>query len=199
MDITHRIARATNLRKLAVRETDFRDPRVNVQLNVLRSDDQPLDPADTDTLIVRDKEQMQVKIRNKGTKAIAVAVFYIQNDFAIKTFFPRSYGDFRNVEIEKGGELYRSVKFNINATTLGWEDVIVIAVDAADRHAIDDILKLQQDGFPSRTRSGGSEPTPFRSPLGRLIDDAMNGGTRGPAAALDSYAIRRVSWNVVAD
>jgi hypothetical protein len=200
-DTLHDIARATNLRKMAEQISPSAAPLVDVELQVTR-DGEPFVPADGATAQARDGEVLELHIRNTGRKAVSLAVFYIQNDFAIKAFFPRSDRDFLINVIDKDGSLTKPVKFRINDRTLGWEDIIVIAVDAKDRNAIDDILLLQQAGFASRTRSGGPPPRAFRSALGRLIDSAMNGGTRGldrlAAPVLDSYAIRRISWNVVA-
>ena len=99
------------------------------------------------------------------------------------------------------GTLDRQIGFVINDKTIGWEHVIVIAVGARDKQALDELLQLQQEQLiGARTRGPGEQLT---SPLARLIDTTVT-ATRGagdPDAVPEpgSYAIRRVSWNVVGD
>lgn len=199
-DTLHGIARATNLRQLAEPASGSRAPLVDVDLSLTR-DGQVFAPPAAGGAEVRAGERLLLQVRNRGQKAIAVAVFYIQNDFAIKPFFPLTPAQAVDNRIERGRQLPKPIGFDINDQTLGWEDVIVIAVDAADQATIDELQELRQAGFVARSRAGGNAPPAFRTPLGRLIDEAMNGGHRGSARLaaprLDGYAIRRISWNVV--
>ena len=77
----------------------------------------------------------------------------------------------------------------ISDTTVGLEDVIIIATLAVPADPPQNFLFLEQPGFKFR----GKE-----TPLTALLRTAAYGGaTRGsPAPDLAQYAVRRVSWTV---
>jgi hypothetical protein len=198
-----RIAQAVNLRRLAERHSVLDNALVDIEVTVTR-DGQRFAPMTDEHAVVRDGDELHLSIKNLGKKAISLAVFYIQNDFAIKTFFPIEPEDFRNNTIDVNGTLPEPLKCKINDETLGWEHVIVIAVDHKDRDVIDDLMLLEQDSIASRSRGisrkrGG--PLALASPLGWLVNRAMSGGsTRAsnppPMPIQPSYVIRRISWDV---
>jgi hypothetical protein len=195
----HKIARVTNLVKLAEEFKDLRDPTINVELAVTLNGE-AFDPLDGTQAEVRHQDLLELWIRNSGLVDMSVVVFYVDNAFAIIPFFPISARDSYHNRIPKWTELSSPVKFRINDRTLGWENVLVIAVNSKDEGLIDELLLLQQGGFAVRCGAGGERA--IKSPLGRLVEDVMNGRARSPSAMdippLDSYAIRRISWKVVA-
>lgn len=199
-DALQRIAGASNLVALAEAASAARDPRVDIELTVM-CDGQPFAPTGPAAAAVHHGQQLRLHIRNTGTEAVSVAVFYVDNSYQVAAFFPLVDDDFlaANNRIEPGGTLYRSIGFRINDRTVGWEHVVVIAVPATDELALHDLIRLQQEGLTPRTR--GPEAPPLRSRLGRLIELSVGGGTRTQRQAAEvvvgTYAIRRVSWNVV--
>jgi hypothetical protein len=200
-DHLQRIARASNLVALAEAAPTARNPRVDIELSVTR-DGEPFAPARPADAQVQHGQRLRLHIRNTGTEAVSVAVFYADNSYQVAPFFPLVDDDFlaANNRIEPDGTLYRTIGFRINDRTVGWEHVVVIAVAATDELAIHDLVRLQQEGLTQRTRA--PDAPPLRSPLGRLIELSIGGGTRAgrqsAAPPIGTYAIRRVSWNVVA-
>lgn len=200
-----RIARAENLRKLAEEPAASDDPSVNVSVEVLREVDpvtkqlEPFAPANLESSIVEADQVLRLKITNNGTEPVSIVVFYIDNAYSIKPRFPRTSSDARINQIPVGGTLEKQIGFKINDQTIGWEHVIVIAVGAKDQNTLDELLQLQQEQLiGAKTRGPDQQLT---SPLARLIDNTVT-ATRGsddPDAVPDagSYAIRRVSWNIV--
>lgn len=192
-----RIARAENLRKLAEESSASADPSVNVAIEVLR-DGEPFVPEGLETSTVEVDQILRLKITNNGTEPVSIVVFYIDNAYSIDPRFPRTSSDSRINQIPVGGTLEKQIGFKINDKTIGWEDVIVIAVGAKDQNALDELLQLQQEQLiGARTRGPDDQLT---SPLARLIDTTVT-ATRGsddPDAVPEpgSYVIRRISWNV---
>jgi hypothetical protein len=202
-----RIARAENLRKLAEETAASDDPSVSVSVEVLREVDpatkqtEPFAPDGLESSIVEADQVLRLKITNDGTEPVSIVVFYIDSAYSIDPRFPRTNRDARINQIPVGGTLERQIGFTINDNTIGWEHVIVIAVGAKDQNALDELLQLQQEQLiGAKTRGPDDQLT---SPLARLIDNTVT-ATRGsgdPDAVPDagSYAIRRVSWNVVGE
>ena len=75
----------------------------------------------------------------------------------------------------------------------------MFAVPATDEGTIRSLRNLQQAGLGVRARGAAGADA---SPLARLVERAASGtrgASRGDAPAVDSYAIRRVMWQVVDD
>jgi hypothetical protein len=188
-------ARSENLRRLAEQGTTVKDPLVDVTL-ALQRQGEPLDPLEATK--VRDGDVIELSVNNTGLHDVSLVVFYVDNAYRIAPFFPVTAKDYGNNYVPSGKELYEPIKFQINDSTLGWEHVIVIAVDAKDQQAVGDVLRLQQAGFRSRSSKGEE----YLGPLGRLIADTVSRGYRAASRpdavpSIGSYAIRRISWNVV--
>lgn len=195
-----RIARAENLRKLAEESSASADPSVNVDIQVLR-DGEPFEPDGLETSTVEVDQILRLKITNNGTEPVSIVVFYIDNAYSIDARFPRTRKDEGINEIPARGTLDKEIGFVINDKTIGWEHVIIIAVGARDKQALDELLQLQQEQLVGAKTRGPEDK--LTSPLARLIDTTVT-ATRGaddPDAVPEpgSYAIRRVSWNVVGD
>jgi hypothetical protein len=191
-----RIARADSLRRLAEEAHAAHDPSINVTIETLQNG-VLLEPGDSAPTFAPDNE-LRLRIVNSGLEPVAVLVFYIDSTHGIDLRFPKSRKEEQMNPIPVAGTLEKQIGFTIRDRTIGWEHVVVIAVGAKDHAAIADLLRLQQESLIG-ARSRSTEP--LKSPLARLVDGALRGsrGDADPEAipAPGSYAIRRVSWNVV--
>lgn len=193
-----RIARAVNLLKLAEETAALENPNVKLSIEVTREGD-PLGDFESASPEVHDRDRLVLKLKNDGYEPVSIVVFYVDNAYQISSFFPRRPDDFINNKIGRREELYREIAFNINAETLGWEHVVIVAVPASQEDAVNELVQLQQEQLQgAATRSPENALT---SPLARLIDNTV-AGTRGdPEAAppLGSYSVHRITWNVTDD
>jgi hypothetical protein len=197
-----RIARASCLVKLAdialVPSADGPQPSIQFKLDVTRSGKPlPLTGAE-----VHPGETLELAIHNTGLEDLAVVVFYVGSDGDISPAFPfpGSQTDLAENFVKCNADLFRQISIDIGNETLGWEHVVVIAVPARDRAALNDLLRLQQRGSVLfQTRDGQDDQA--KSPLGRLIDSAIGGRARAERTSASSdigaCSIQRMSWNVV--
>lgn len=193
-----RVGRADALRKLAEAPGASEDTSIDVAVQVVR-DGRHFQEQDPEAVQVRRDERLRLQITNTGLEPAAVVVFYVASDYSIDLRFPRSRRDEQLNLMSPNSSLAREVRFDIDDATTGWEHVIIIAVGAQDQGAVAELMRLQQEAAAgARTRGAGEG---FVSPLARLVDSALTGSraARDPDAApqAGTYAIRRVSWNVV--
>ena len=201
-----RIAWASNLIALSNQAESHENPLVDIQLKVMRDNPagEPVEfrPGEEAESRVRDGERMLLTVMNNGLEPVSLVVFYVDAHHTVDLFFP----DFRfrdeelNNRIGVGESLYKEINFNINASTVGWEHILVFAVPATDQETIRSLKNLQQAGLGAQARGAVG---PGASPLARLVERAA-GGTRGAsrgdtAPEVGSYAIRRIMWQVVDD
>jgi hypothetical protein len=135
---------------------------------------------------------------NEGGEPVDVTILYIDSAFGVVSFYPTMR------EVDEGGVKNRisprkapaEVPFDIEATTLGLEDLIVIATVAEPDTTPQNFAFLEQDGLPRGDDDPGSA---LNTPLGQLLGHAAFGvGERGGAAAPDiaKYVVHRLSWTV---
>jgi hypothetical protein len=137
------VARASNLVKLAERpELSERSP-IRIE-TTLEKNGQRFELAGAEASRVRNKDVVSLHIRNTGRQQVSVVVFYVDNHYGIKVFFPLSEGDERMNAIPPDQTLTKPIRFRINDNTLGWEHMIVVALGAEHRAAIDELRNLEQ-------------------------------------------------------
>ncbi len=189
------IIAARNLRTLATLDPGM-DGVVSLELKVEKLADpvkQTFEPVSESNAVVKDKDRMRVLVRNTSRRAVDLTILYVANDSSIKCFFPKTgvYGvNNRLVPME----VHHTPEIEINDTTVGLEDLIVIAVEAAGAVPVS-FGFLAQTGVREISRSKGDGG----HPLDRLLksSDCEDQKTRGgPVKGLGGYAIHRFSWTV---
>lgn len=200
------IAKAENLLRLSDGAAVGERQLVRIETGI-ECDGKPLPTDVPHDVRLYDKNRIRLTIRNAGSTNIAVRVFYVESQCAIKPFFPRAGDEFtadvRSNDIPPGEMLKaRPIEFTINASTTGPENLIVVAVPTSDSHVLDELSVLEQPGpvenFQSRSRKP-SVSVPV-SPLARFLDSMVSntrGGTLASVPEASRYSIRRVGWNVV--
>ena len=193
----NRIARAVNLLKLAEETAALENPTVKIAIEVTHESKSP-DGLQSASADVQEGDRLLLKVRNEGYEPVSIVVFYVDNAYSISSFFPnlRRPDDLINNKIGRREELYRDIAFNINADTLGWEHVVVIAVPASQEDAVNELVQLQQEQLQgAATRSAENA---LNTPLARLIDNTVTGTRGDPESAppLGSYSVHRITWNV---
>jgi hypothetical protein len=210
------MAKAVNLRSLATSETEMiigdpLDPAVRLEVQVARwdaatetyQDVDPLKPLDA-----YDGDKLRVRVYNRGRKeSVDLTILYVESAFRIRSYFPTAMqdlsGGFNNrlaPERIPGDGVPAQVEFSINDSTIGLEDVIIIAT-VAERGAPQNFVFLEQPGLPTPRgdRGPGDPPEAVDTPLGQLLASLAYGrGDRGGNAAPDiaKYAVHRLSWTV---
>jgi hypothetical protein len=122
-------------------------------------------------------------------------VLYIDSAFSIVSYLPTAYQNATgttNNRLAPGQST--AVTFKINVSTLGLEDVILIATLTNPATPMQNFAFLEQPGLDR-----GADDPARASPLGQLLSTAaFASGDRGGAAAPDMarYAVHRISWTV---
>jgi hypothetical protein len=136
-------------------------------------------------------------VTNVSDNAADVTVLYIDSAFSVRSYFPTAAQDATGRAANRlAPGQSASVTFTINATTLGLEDVIILATLTTPAAPMQNFVFLEQQGID---RGGGDGGSARNSPLGQLLATAaFASGDRGGNAAPDlaRYAMRRVSWTV---
>ena len=140
----------------------------------------------------RNGDQAVVTLTNRGRLPVDVTVLYIDSAFGIAPFLPLYAG--HDNRLYPGADAKPlDVRFDINDSTLGFEDVIVITqvIDPTRQNGFVSFAGIAQ---PQLTRTRGEGDTPLQ----RLMDHAAFGETRGAGAPpLASYSIQRLKWEVI--
>ncbi|MCA9070262.1 MAG: hypothetical protein KDA84_15115, partial [Planctomycetaceae bacterium] len=210
-DVLLTAGRALNLRKLAHQEMDLQagDPaiedlfRLDIQFEKHSPRDRHFKVVSTTDLQVKDRDVIRVSVTNKGRAPIDVNMLYVESGFAIRSMFPTRnqviVGDFNNRLMPNGDPAVTQIR--INDSTLGLEDLIIIATSANQTGVPAEFVFLEQNGLkPSRGKSlvatrGSLDATP----LDKLLDRSLYefGNQRSATSnLLGQYAIRRHSWTV---
>lgn len=200
-----KLARAANLRRIAELETGGNgdiplDVRVERLVDQRRGRYSPLSIAPTPE--VRNDDLVRVVITNPAKSSVDVTVLYVQTDGKIKCFFPDDLTDSNRLG---PGESYTIRGIRIDDQTIGLEDLIVIAVPRASSGTLPaSFAFLSQPSLQRASetqRSRGAEDPAWTSPLGVLSRGLVfnePGVSRGATPDdLKSFAVFRVSWNVV--
>lgn len=198
----NRAVRASRLRQLATQPgTD--QAGTGLQVTVERREDVGF-RAVTGS-VVRPGDELRLLLRNTGRHSVDATVLYVQSNYDIEPFFPLenellAFGN----RIDPGGEVVID-QIDITGETTGWEDLIVIAVNATGPVPQDFSFLAQPGLTPARThaqkhasRAAGVRDV-FDSPLGRRCRRGLFGdlsATRGTSAEPRDYVVRRISWTV---
>lgn len=201
-DYLTQIARAENLTRLS-RTPDNATRPVDVRMEI-EVDGDRLQSDSLREVRLADGSQVRLSIRNTGEVNVAVRVFYVESQYAIRPFFPRPgvTADLRHNDIPPGEVLNArpAVEFTINASTTGREHLVTVAVPSTEAGILDELNLLEQPGPGSSVRSRSAElPGPPQSALAQFLS-AVVGTTRGGSLNAipeeSGYVIRRVSWIV---
>jgi hypothetical protein len=195
------MAKAINIRRLAESGElmvigDPNAPVVELQTRVERRNATTgeFEPVDASRpLDAHDGDQLRVTVTNDSTQAVDVTVLYIDSAYSIVSYLPTAYQTSTGAANNRLGPGQSApVTFKINASTLGLEDVIIIATLTMPATPMQNFAFLAQPGIER-----GVGPA-HATPLGQLLAAAAFGGDRGGAAAPDMarYAVHRVSWTV---
>jgi hypothetical protein len=201
------MAKAINIRRLAESSTAMiiGDPnapvvKLNVQVERKNRDTGVFETVDgRRPIMAGDDDELRVAITNDSDQPVDLTVLYIDSRFAIVSFLPTERQTARGTAANRlaAGQSV-TAPFHVRATTLGLEDVIIIATLTTPATPMTNFVFLQQNGIE---RGAPASNSAADTPLGQLLSTAaFASGTRGGAAAPDMarYAVQRVSWTVVA-
>jgi hypothetical protein len=104
--------------------------------------------SSTETPALYDKDRLIVSFKNTHTKDIDINMFFIDSTYGVTALFPRNGQANR---LHPGESLEKKLK--INATTIGRENILVIAVEQNTNSALADFSFLAQ---PSLSLSRGA-------------------------------------------
>jgi hypothetical protein len=200
------MAKAENIRRLATSEDEIyvgsaEDQTVALAMKIQRWDAANEEWVELDRstpISTYDQDRIRVQVFNESGEPVDVTILYIDSAFGVYSFYPT------REDVDNGGLKNRilprrapaEVPFDIEATTLGMEDVIVIATIAAPDTTPQNFAFLEQTGLPR----GSDDPNSvLNTPLGQLLGHAAFGvGERSGAAAPDiaKYVVHRLSWTV---
>lgn len=199
------MAKAMNIRSLASTSTEMLvgdpiDPVVSLKLDVERwnADDQEFQALELlEPTLAMDGDKIRVSISNVGGAPVDVTILYIDSSFRITSYYPTAsqelLGGFNNRLTPGGAAAVR--EFTINDSTVGLEDVLVIATLAVPGAPPQNFAFLEQEGVSSGVRGDGAAVSPAARMLGLL---GYGVGKRSGEAAEDlaTFAVHRVSWTV---
>lgn len=200
-----RIARVRNLTSLATQEGASvigYGAGVSVQVELVRYQDEtstdfeviPWDSGRT----LRAGEIVEFRATNRGRQAVDVTFLFIDSEYGITPYFPRA-GSLDDNRVEPGKTL-ASPRAQVTPSN-GEERMVVIAARPPAQGERIDFSFFAQSAI-ERVRGERNANRSLQSPLGQLLQNAIyaTGGTRGlNSAAVDNYAVRQLSWEVVAD
>ena len=141
------------------------------------------------------------KIKNKSRFPVDVTLLYIEDGYGITPIFP--YSGISNRL--NGGETlppnYTSCAVKADVIERG--QLVAIAVRAKPGEQRQDFSFLAQSKLERVTTRGPGEQLAAETPLGRLLESAMDGlnETRGldPSELDSSYSLQHLSWTIVPD
>lgn len=196
-----RLANARNLLRLATpevpREGKFQPGEVGLAIDLERATaaDGPWLPVDAamPPRLTRG-DLLRVRLRNIGVSRLDATVLYVDSSSQIQSLSPTFRAAQAGVYNTIASEQSQEVVVKINDSTVGPEDLLVLAVVHVPPLATH-FAFLQQPGLTKQAlqshRGAGD------SPLGKLLGDALS-GTRGTQYADQerSYAVRRIPLEV---
>jgi hypothetical protein len=200
-DALSRISRAEGLiqlacdRSQALLQNDDLAPTWTSELYLVdatekRIGDLPLQATDQ---TVYDKDKVRLKVTNTGRTAFDLTVLYVDTDHAIGPLFPKRGLSNR---VPPKGSL--TVPILINGSTIGKEQVVLIAVKSGDREA--DFTCLAQKG-PEKLRDVTADRGSAAG-LSKLLERKVYGQgsdtkSRGAGAdAVSDHAMGLIAWQV---
>jgi hypothetical protein len=195
-----RIARARALMNVATAPASP-DTDVNLAVTLLRYHDEKdragtAVPLASGGRVLYRGDRVAFRARNMGKSAIDLTLLFLDSQYGIQAMFPRRDAE-SDGRISPGREIV-SDAFTVDDTTVGWEQMIAIAVAAGPVRT--DFRYLEQPSLEltaARNTAGVRGTTLTRSPLQELFDSAVfgQGTTRGlEPAELRKYAIKMLAW-----
>jgi hypothetical protein len=192
-----KIARVNNLHRIVGTHGETTDGSgINIKVDaILLGEEGKSLRSDSDAEIVREGDQIRLRVRNEGTTVVDVTLLYLDADYGITSILPRS-GTTDTNRIGPNQSLSTVTLEITPAHEL--EHVIAIAVRAEPQRPHAEFSSLAQDSLERARNIPGSEAT-LESPFGKLLQNAVfaEGATRGiKTADISRYSIRRLTWRV---
>lgn len=202
------MAKAENIRRLATSTEEIivgnpDDPAVTLRVVVERRNAETGKFEEIDRMkpiTAQNLDTLRVSVFNDSGAPVDVTILYVDSAFGIVSYFPTAAqndrGGFNNRLVPEGAPAV--CEFTIDATTtVGLEDVLIVATLAQRESTPQNFVFLEQKGLPR----GKNDPrSALGSPLGQLLATAAFGSSdRGGSAAPDiaKYALHRLSWTVL--
>jgi hypothetical protein len=215
-DSLNTMARAINLRRLVTSDEELRagesyaTKKIDLKVTVEKLDrgTKKYEAVDPSTLSLTDRDKVRLTVANEGRVPVDVTILYVESAYAIRSSFPtveESQLGFNNQVLPGNPPEVKPavVQLTINDTTVGMEDIIIIAVASDPALAGQNFAFLEQKGLEQARetvgRARGRGKTVLNTPLGELLWAASYAtGTRGGSNAVEvsNYTVRRVSWHV---
>jgi hypothetical protein len=135
-------------------------------------------------------EEVSFRVRNVGSTTADVSLLFIDSQYGITALFPQRDAD-ADARLERGAEI-TTPRFPVTDTTLGWEQLVGLAVAASNPRL--DFRYLEQPSLDLATTRG---QTILSSPLQQLINRSVFGAgtTRGLAdREVGRHSIKMIAW-----
>lgn len=196
------VAQAINLRRLAADEelhaTDDRPVVVRVSLGRAASSAGPFtDVADLTQATFTDGDYLRVTLTNDGRLPVDLTLLYVDAASQIRSHFPTPREALTGLDNTLAPRQSHAVTIRLNDTTVGLEDLLILAVARDPATPPVNFAFLSQPGL---TRSGydktrGGAPLP----LDRLLTAGLFEGSRGSSTvdAAQSFSVQRLTMTVV--
>jgi len=184
-----RIARATNLRKIAADESSPTKTGESVRIDLhieKESSSQPIDDATRPML--KDGDKISIRVSNPCQFPVDVTLLFIDSQQKIDALFPER-GEINR--LLPGNSL--TIPTQVAAEKPGFEHLVAIAVKS--QREVMDFTCLAQTGI-DETRGDSANAT-LSSPLGQLLNHAVLSGnsTRGlKQSTVRAHTLKLVSW-----
>ena len=188
-----RIARATNLKKIAAEANNLSKSgeSVRVDLSVeFKGTSRSMDELRQEVL--RNGENLTIRVVNPCQFPVDVTLLFIDNQYGIEAIFPQQ-GEINR--LQPGNVV--SFPTQVSAERSGIEHLVVIAVKS--QRDVIDFTCLTQSPTDGRKRRGSSETAALESPLGQLLNHAIlsEGLTRGmKQTSVNAHCLKLISWRV---
>lgn len=186
-----RIARANGLRRLSTDANLARSTELRLEAQVTDNGGASLLTGSTRNLAVG--QEVEFRIRNSGTRAVDLSVFFVGSDFSVSPLYPVR-GREAQTRLEPG-QLVTVYQGTVSADTLGNEGIVVIGLPPKLPPV--NLTVLAQGGAGTRgpeARRGGA------TGLAALVESALSGTRAISPNTLEvdaGYAVTMLSWNTV--
>jgi hypothetical protein len=142
-------------------------------------------------------EEVAFKVTNTSQVAVDVTLLFLDSRFGIKTVYPRP-GTVTDNRLPPG-QSYQTPRARVNATTVGLEHMLALAVRGEGPPIDFSCLQQRTLAQAQAAVTRGNARQVLGSPLGRLLRYALfaSGNTRGfEMDEVNDHALRLLSWRV---
>jgi hypothetical protein len=157
---TAQITRAKNLLKVVSRwkergdaQADAQAVKVTLEVVLLKDGKETAIPAGTRPDF-QDGEEIGLRVRNQSTAAVDINLLFVDSDFGIEPFFPKTPGT--DNRVAPGDK--RFFKVEVTSEAVGVDNWVLIAVKAAPNTPRTDFVYLKQPSL-EKARSGAEGKT----------------------------------------